>query len=315
MEHSARNRFVSQTFDRLATRRTDETWRQRVLETDRALILPVWRHKVPANDRGELHFLAPSAVRNAQLAHAILLGVWNGLPCFAIDLGQDETAPGELLDVEHHTLRSVGALAQADAAALAAYAQAMVFWHRRHRYCGACGQANRSRESGHVLQCGGCQSKQFPRSDPAIIVLVVRADKALLGRQSTWPPGMYSTIAGFVEPGESLENAVRREVAEETGVTVERVDYHSSQPWPFPASLMVGFHATATEHRTSLRDDELEDVRWFSRKDIVAGIDEGLLTMSAPISIAFRLIEHWFDVDEPGRLARHLADARQKTRD
>ncbi len=312
MEYSARNRFVSQTFDRLATRRKDDAWREHELASDRALILPVWRHKVPASEDGELHFLAPHDVKNADLAHAILLGVWNGLPCFAIDFGQDETPPAELEQVQHHTLRSVGALAQADAAALAAYAQAMIFWQRRHRFCGTCGARNQQEESGHVLKCTACGNKQFPRSDPAVIVLVSRDDKALLGRQATWPAGMYSTIAGFVEPGESLENAVRREVAEETGVTVDEVTYHSSQPWPFPASLMLGFHATASDRRTSLRDDELEDVRWFSRADIVAGLSDGLLTMSAPISIAFRLIEHWFDGDVPGQLARHLVDARER---
>ncbi|MFK8015640.1 MAG: NAD(+) diphosphatase [Gammaproteobacteria bacterium] len=306
MEYSARNRFVSQTFDRLATRRADEDWRVRVLDTDRALILALWRHKVPAGSDGELHFLAPSHIQSASLDHAILLGVWNGLPCFALDMGQQEEVPIELASVEHHTLRSVGALAQADAAALAAYAQAMVFWQRRHRFCGTCGERNDQRESGHVLTCSRCANKQFPRSDPAVIVLVARHDKALLGRQATWPPGMYSTIAGFVEPGESLENAVRREVAEETGVTVDTVHYHSSQPWPFPASLMLGFHATATSQPTTLRDDELEDVRWFSREDIIAGLDDGLLTMSAPISIAYRLIEHWFDQGNHGALADHL---------
>lgn len=302
MDASARNRFVSQTFDRLALRRADDAWRRLVLAEGRALILPVWRHKVPATGDGELQFLAPTELPERNLDLAILLGVWNGLPVFALDFGEADDVPAELAPFDHHGLRSVGAIAPADTAALAAYAQAMVFWHRRHRFCGSCGASNSSSESGHVMLCSRCATKQFPRSDPAVIVLVTLEDKALLGRQATWPPGQYSTIAGFVEPGESLENAVRREVAEETGVSVDEVHYHSSQPWPFPASLMVGFHATAHDRRTQLRDNELEDVRWFSRDDIVAELDNGLLALSAPISIAYRLIEQWFDDDEPGRL-------------
>lgn len=308
MDASARNRFVSQTFDRLALRRTDGAWRRDVLATGRALILPVWRHKVPADADGELQFLKPEDLAERDLETTILLGVWNGLPVFALDFGEDEAVPSELGPYQHHGLRSVGALAPADTAALAAYAQAMVFWHRRHRYCGTCGAPNTSSESGHVMLCSRCDTKQFPRSDPAVIVLVTLDDKALLGRQATWPKGRYSTIAGFVEPGESLENAVRREVAEETGVSVNEVHYHSSQPWPFPASLMLGFQATAYDRRTQLRDDELEDVRWFSRDDIVAELDHGLMTPSASISIAYRLIEHWFDADEPGRLYRLLTE-------
>jgi NAD+ diphosphatase len=310
MDASARNRFVSQTFDRLALRRTDEAWCRQVLADNRALILPVWRHKVPASTGGELRFVAPTDLEDQNLESTILLGVWNGLPVFALDFGEANEPPAPLAAFEHHGLRSVATLAPADTAALAAYAQAMVFWHRRHRFCGRCGAPNLSSESGHVLLCSRCSAKQFPRSDPAVIVLVTLNDKALLGRQATWPAGRYSTIAGFVEPGESLENAVRREVAEETGVSVDQVHYHSSQPWPFPASLMIGFHATAFDRRTQLRDDELEDVRWFSREDIVAELDNGLLALSAPISIAYRLIEHWFDEDQPGRLAALLSERR-----
>ncbi|MEO1576743.1 MAG: NAD(+) diphosphatase [Pseudomonadota bacterium] len=311
MDASARNRFVSRAFDRLALRRDDDAWRRRVLAEDRALVVPVWRHKVAARPDGELEFLAPSAVTSIALDGAILLGVWNGLPVFALDFGQDDTAPEELAGYQHFGLRNVGAVAASEAAALAAYAQAMVFWHRRHRFCGTCGARNRPGQSGHTLNCEGCGHRQFPRSDPAVIVLVSHDEHALLGRQATWPAGMYSTIAGFVEPGESLENAVRREVAEETGVTVQDVHYHSSQPWPFPSSLMLGFHATALSRSTQLRDDELEDVRWFSRDDIVDGLRQRDLALSATISIAFRLIEHWFDAGTPGQLAELIAANRE----
>ena len=307
MDASAHNRFVSRAFDRLAERRDDAAWREHALREDRALIIPVWRHKVAARADGELEFLFPCDVLSKALTSAVLLGVWNGLPAFALDLGEDKDPPPEMVDYEHFGLRNVGALSASEAAALAAYAQAMVFWHRRHRFCGTCGQPNIVEQSGHALVCSACGHRQFPRSDPAVIVLVAHGDCALLGRKATWPRGVYSTIAGFVEPGESLENAVRREVAEETGVSVDAVRYHSSQPWPFPASLMLGFHATAHSRVTRLRDDELEDVRWFSRDDIVTGLAQHVLGLSASISIAYRLIEHWFDDGTPGQLAHVIA--------
>ncbi len=144
-----------------------------------------------------------------------------------------------------------------------------------------------------MLVCSNpaCRSEQFPRIDPAIIVLISDGERALLGRQASWPLGRYSTIAGFVEPGESLEDAVHREVLEETGIEVDRVEYHSSQPWPFPASLMLGFTAHAVTSQIHLRDQELEDARWFSRADLASGTP----LVPPSVSISFRLIEHWFN--------------------
>jgi NAD+ diphosphatase len=148
-------------------------------------------------------------------------------------------------------------------------------------------------KGGHVLVCSNpvCRHEQFPRIDPAIIVLVSDAERALLGRQAAWPVGRYSTIAGFVEPGESLEDAVAREVLEETGVQVDRIEYHSSQPWPFPSSLMLGFMAQAVTHEVHLKDQELEDARWFTRAEIIAGTP----VLPPRQSISYRLIETWFD--------------------
>jgi NAD+ diphosphatase len=146
----------------------------------------------------------------------------------------------------------------------------------------------------------GCATDHFPRIDPAIIVLVSDGERALLGRQASWPAGRYSTIAGFVEPGESLEDAVVREVLEETGVTVLESDYHSSQPWPFPASLMIGYMARASGNAQPRADEELEDVRWFTREQIAAG-EAGL---PPPQSVSFRLIEDWYDSGSPVPLRR-----------
>ena len=146
----------------------------------------------------------------------------------------------------------------------------------------------------------GCGAEQFPRLDPAIIVLVTDGERALLGRQAAWPAGRYSTIAGFVEPGESLEDAVAREVLEETGVAISDASYHSSQPWPFPASLMIGFTARAAADAVPRADEELEDVRWFTREQIAAGTPR----LPPPQSVSFRLIEDWYDSGSPLPLRR-----------
>jgi NAD+ diphosphatase len=181
----------------------------------------------------------------------------------------------------------------AEEAGLLAYARAMVHWREQHRYCGRCGTRTIAAQGGHVMQCPNpaCALQLFPRLDPAVIVLVTDGDRALLGRQPAWPPGRYSTIAGFVEPGESLEDAVAREVGEETGVRVGEIEYHSSQPWPFPSSLMLGFTARARRTDIDLSDDELEDARWFTRAQLAAGE----IALPTTHSISFRLIEDWYD--------------------
>jgi NAD+ diphosphatase len=190
-------------------------------------------------------------------------------------------------------LRLIAAQLPAEEAGLLAYARAMVSWRRQHRFCGCCGAQTTPAKGGHVLICSNpaCGKEQFPRIDPAIIVLVSDGDRALLGRQAAWPPGRYSTIAGFVEPGESLEDAVAREVLEETGIAVDDIEYHSSQPWPFPASLMLGFTAHALSREILRLDQELEDARWFSRADLASGS----VLLPPRQSISYRLIEHWYD--------------------
>jgi NAD+ diphosphatase len=174
-------------------------------------------------------------------------------------------------------------------AGLVAYARALQLWHANHRFCGRCGAPTRSERAGHMRRCASCEAQSFPRLDPAIIVLVHDGEQALLGRQASWQPNRYSTIAGFVEPGESLEDAVRREVAEETGIAVRDIAYHSSQPWPFPASLMLGFIARGEHAPPQLHDGELEDARWISRDAIRAGE----VHLPPRESISRRLIDHW----------------------
>jgi NAD+ diphosphatase len=202
-------------------------------------------------------------------------------------------------------LRPAALAAPAPDAALLAYARGMVWWHTRHRFCGVCGAPTAAADAGHMRLCPRCDARHFPRTDPAVIVLVAHAppggapedEACLLGSGPGWPEAMYSVLAGFVEPGESLEEAVRREVWEEAGVRVGAARYASSQPWPFPQSLMVGFTARAdpATRRDRVRADpaELRDARWFTRAELDAAVAAGRVRLSPPLSIARRLIDEW----------------------
>lgn len=227
-----------------------------------------------------------------------LLGWFRGERTVLIEFGPDamsRTTTALPDSTELRELRPLAPMLPDDSASLLAYARALSLWHARHRFCGVCGAVNARVRAGHVMRCTrpDCNTETFPRLDPAIIVLVTDAtgERALLGRQASWPEGRYSTIAGFVEPGESLEEAVAREVAEETGVQVGEVSYDSSQPWPFPSSLMLGFHAVARTEAITLRDGELQDARWFTRADMEAGRP----SLPPAGAISSRLIDTWFN--------------------
>lgn len=189
-------------------------------------------------------------------------------------------------------LRSAAARLPASETGILAAARGLLAWRQRHRWCGGCGGLLQVAAAGHRMQCPACGSVHFPRTDPAIIVAVRHGDACLLGRQAAWAPGRWSTLAGFVEPGETLEAAVAREVREEAGVEVVSARYLGSQPWPFPASLMLGFEAQAGS-RDIVVGDELEAARWFDPDQLAAGLADGSLVLSPPLSIARWLLEHW----------------------
>jgi NAD+ diphosphatase len=223
----------------------------------------------------------------------LFLGMQDNQPVFAI-LG-DASAPPALPDVQLVNLRDVGMLLPPAEAHLAAYALGYDHWHARHRCCGVCGTSLQTVDAGHRKLCPNCQAEHFPRTDPAIIVLVTHGEYALLAHSHKYPPGRYSTLAGFVEPGESLEAAVRREMFEEAGVTLRRIDYHSSQPWPFPGSLMLGFYAEAESLEIAPDGIEILDARWLTRADLrrLQALPPAEFSLPSPLSISRRLIDAW----------------------
>jgi NAD+ diphosphatase len=298
-----RNIFAGPYLDRAAHLRQDPAWFAAALADPHSRAVPVWNSRclIVVGDSPRAAFLELSHVAQNRLnsSDLILLGRFGDADYFAYEI--EAADPPPLLDgARFEDLRQIASLLPADEAGVLGYAKAMISWRRRHRFCGNCGAKTLPVKGGHVLVCSdpACRNEQFPRIDPAIIVLVNDGERALLGRQSSWPLGRYSTIAGFVEPGESLEDAVAREVREETGIAVDGIEYHSSQPWPFPASLMLGFTARALTHEVHLGDQELEDARWFSRAELAAGVP-----LLPPIqSISYRLIEHWYDAGGNQRL-------------
>ncbi len=268
----------------------------------RTRFLPVWEAQPLIRDGAAARLTR--AELGAQLVppeQAIYLGIEGERHLFAFALEARE-APQRL--GEFGGLRDLVSSVPAADAGLLAYARAMVNWHRQHRYCGVCGAPNRPEDGGFVLACSAEADahRSFPRLDPAIIVLVHHDERCLLGRQATWPADRFSTIAGFVEPGEALEDAVRREVAEETNIRVTHCRYRASQPWPFPASLMIGFHAMAASEEIILNDAELAEARWCTRADLAGGA----VVLPPRASVAWRLIEDWFDaVPGPGLATLH----------
>jgi NAD+ diphosphatase len=312
------NYFSTYFIDRVSDKRCDTEWLAAQLEDEATRFIPVWDFKnLLTDERGvpKPVYLSPGDVQGMlpETESVILLGVTSERSYFAIGLPSDgESPPGGLDKLgEFRDLRWIAAKLNEPDIALLAYAQAMTYWHWRHKYCGDCGSPTQSMEGGTLRKCtnGECGQQHFPRTDPAIIVLITYGERCLLGRKSWWPEGMYSNISGFVEPGESLEDTLVREVREETGVEVVEMTYHSSQPWPFPSSLMLGFTAVAANETIRVDEDELEDAAWFSREEMRRRLQQGTLKLPMPVSISFRLIEEWVDVGDSGRLRDILSGA------
>lgn len=290
--------------DRLAHKRKDKDWLESAAETASFLLVRGSSNLVHKGDPPEPVMLSAQEARQAagESAEAILLGEMDSTVYFAMSVPRDGSSPPE--ETEFQDLRVLGDQLTASQASMLAFARAITTWHRKHRFCANCGEVTQSVDAGHARLCTveACGKQHFPRVEPAIIVLITRGDLCLLGRQASWRPRGYSTIAGFVEPGESLEDAVVREASEETGVEVSRVRYFASQPWPFPSALMLGFFAETRTREVTLHDEELEDARWVSRDDIRSG----RVLISPPVSIAYALIRDWFNREDGADLDREV---------
>ncbi|MGF1594352.1 MAG: NAD(+) diphosphatase [Kiloniellaceae bacterium] len=299
------NFYAGVPLDRADSLRADAERLAALLADPQSCVIPLWRSQ---------HLIAAEAdavvLRRAELdgllelrGETIFLGLRGEVAYLAIDfshLDEPEIGPLTAGRGSFQDLRAVGPIMRREDSALLAYARGLAHWHARHGFCGVCGRPTASERGGHQRRCSNaaCNAVHFPRTDPAVIMLVHDgAGHCLLGRQPSWPPGMHSTLAGFVEPGESLEEAVAREVREEVGleVPVAEVTYHSSQPWPFPSSIMLGFRARADHAAPRLGPDELESARWFSRAELRSSPEDERFKLPRRDSIARRLIEDWLE--------------------
>lgn len=310
LARSETNFYADCGLDRVSLLRKDAAWVAERLVHVETRFVPLWRSRNYVDAKAARAVLL-TAEEHKQLPPAIeepiFLGLAGETAYFACDLSHIEAGEeGPSLPsaaagaASFLDLRMLGPRLARTEGGLLAYARGMLTWHRRHRFCGQCGAPTRSTEGGHVRVCTAeaCKTEQFPRTDPAVIMLVTRGDACLLGSNPRFPPGMYSTLAGFVEPGETLEAAVAREVFEEAGAVIRNVRYHSSQPWPFPTSLMLGFYAEAESDALAVNTEELRDARWFQRDWILANARE-FHEQDAPFrlprqdSIARRLVDDW----------------------
>lgn len=292
------NVLAGGVLDRAHMRRVEPEWLAERLgdPASRVVLAAGTEIAVTADDPPHAARLALAAVPPA-VGEPVFLGVEEGSALFGVDVTgvsgaelERVVAPGAM-----RGLRDVGALLSAGEGGIMAYATAILNWHRKHMFCAVSGHPSVMAEGGHLRVCTdpGCGAKHFPRTDPVVIMLVEDGERCVLGRQAIWPARRYSALAGFVEPGESLEDAVAREVGEEAGLAVDDVHYHSSQPWPFPSSLMLGFTARHAGGDLSIGDQELEDVRWFSRLELNAAVESGELLLPPRVAIARRLIDDW----------------------
>ncbi|WP_205629179.1 NAD(+) diphosphatase [Jiangella muralis] len=281
------------TVDRAADRRLDAAWVDALWADGRTRVLLVGEGTVPVDDGG-LRFVAPA---DAPDGDRFLLGLDGDVAYVAVHVAEKPDGGA--------TLREVGAVLGDRDAGLAVHAVALANWHATHRFCPRCGAPTRAEQGGHVRVCEADGSQHFPRTDPAVIVLVVdEKERCLLGRSAAWPGRRFSTLAGFVEPGETPEHAVVRELYEEVGVRITSCRYAGAQPWPFPSSLMLGYYATAAGEEPVPDGEEIAEARWFSRDELTAAMRDGDVLPPSGISIARKLVEGWYGAPLPDEVSR-----------
>lgn len=303
IEYSHEVGYSLSRIDRMAAKRPDAAFLEAAKSApDTGFVLFAGDRVVVDDAAGPHPHIVQSRARALELgldlAEAVFLGAEDGAIRFAGAIDPDHAAATGTPLGEIRTLAAQAALGAHDLGLLA-QARSLVHWHRTHGYCSVCGTRSHLAEGGYRRDCPSCGASHFPRTDPVAIMLAVRGDFCLMGRQPRFAPGMYSCLAGFIEPGETIEDAVRREIHEEAGIRTGRVRYLASQPWPFPSSLMIGCLVEAASEAIVIDEAELEDARWFSRDEVLAMIEgrhEAGLTVPPPFAIAHRLIRFWCDI-------------------
>lgn len=300
----ALNTFSGNPLDRAGDFRNDPEWLAEQAASPEAVAMVLWEGR-PLVEAGEprLAWLDLAHARAVAPDRELFLGLWKGAPCFAVEIeGSVDPAAGPLAGLgAFHEMREAAAMLPGPDAAMAGTAKSLFDWRRRHGFCAACGVESENACGGWKRICPACKTEHFPRVDPVTIMLPVYKGGAepicLLGRQAAWPEGRMSALAGFLEPGETIEAACAREIEEEAGLTVTTVRYHSSQPWPFPSQLMIGLIAEVDSMDARPDQTELEAVAWLTRSeaaDVLAGRHPSIKA-PAPIAIARTLLQAWVD--------------------
>lgn len=295
--------FSANPLDRGDNERRDPSWLVNSQSDSNSRFLPFWQLNVLVQGGSELllGWLNPNRLDAATFeSPPVFLGLSDDIAHFAIDVSELAN-PIQALGLDDswrfEDARMAAMVLPGDQSGILAQSRSQIDWHKRHRFCGACGTATTQTRGGHLRRCPNCKAEHFPRTDPVAIMLIVDDERCLLGQSAgrLARTGMYSALAGFIDQGESIEEAVRREVREEAGITVGEVCYHSSQPWPFPSSLMIGCHGKAISTDIRIDSNEMADVRWFPRDDVLGALRQEHPTLKVPgaIAIAHHLIKDW----------------------
>ena len=301
--------YSGNPLDRGERQRRDEKWITDITSDPTSKFLPMRDLNVPISEGSQdgLGWLSADEMRKLGVDNsALFLGLLNGEACFVVDISDQEQAIQELTEgggYRYVDARTVTEILSGTDSGIVAQARAQVDWHKRNGFCSTCGHETLVRRGGQARQCSMCEVMHYPRTDPVIITVVSDKDRCLLGQSRGRGSGTnrYSALAGFVDQGESIEEAVAREVMEESGITIKNVRYHSSQPWPFPSSLMIGCHADAVTTNIHIDDEEMLDVRWFKRDDVLMALEgtSEILAVPGPIAIAHHLIKAWAINERP----------------
>ena len=299
------NTFAGNPLDRASERRGDAAWLRDRLDDPDTLAVAIWNGKplvedAPGPDKAvRIAYLPIGLAREVAGSdqRMLFLGLWKGTAVYAVDLeGSPDPAEGPLNGLgRFEDLRMIALRLPGADAGILATAKAMFEWRRRHGFCANCGQPSLAIDGGWKRVCEACRTEHFPRTDPVVIMLPTFGERCLLGRQAIWPKGMFSALAGFLEPGESIEEACAREIKEEAGLTAVSVRYHSTQPWPYPSSLMIGLMAEVSDDQATPDQTELEAVRWFTREETRTMLRGEIPDAKAPgaMAIASQLIQAW----------------------